>query len=381
MRAPLPLRRLLLLLPLALLAGAVARAEDQAVEKANAIVTFRRGDTFAGEVSVMGGRGLTIAPTGANRQRSFRLADLLAIEHVPESATLEHPWTFKEAGKHEKIYFEGQYPLLNFLTTVRLVDGTTVQGHVISCVLELHGETVDEKLFFKRQIKGQLGQGLEAVDYVTSVRFPDHQPANAKRLSGTLTGAGKLLGASALDVERRNAITGAVRGDKFDFGNLLPGRYDVCLFTDRVALIGVSDAAPTALRGEPLAATDRAALDKVFPLADDFFKDRWIVALGGHRGFAKTLVYSRRADYYDADKFTPGGWLWHLEFWGWHYAEPDEWKVDGRYLQIRHRQVGGETVRKLYRVPALGAVEPGALLTLKGTDDERQDWQFIRNLD
>ena len=70
MRAPLPLRRLLLLLPLALLAGAVARAEDQAVEKTNAIVTFRRGDTFAGEVSVMGGRGLTIAPTGATAPRA-----------------------------------------------------------------------------------------------------------------------------------------------------------------------------------------------------------------------------------------------------------------------------------------------------------------------
>lgn len=364
-----------LALGLSLLPG---RAEEEAA----AVVVFSDAAAASGTLRLYGSRPLTIAPTGSDYQRQVRLADVAAIAHRPETATLERPWTFKENGLNEKLYFEGEYPLLNFRTTIDLVDGSRLEGHLLAAVFELRDpDGGKRKVFLQRQLKGRKGQQLADLVYPVAIRFPEHQPAAARGLSGRLEGAGKLFSATAVDLEREQVVFARVAGTGFDFGPLLPGRYDLCLATDTSVLLGLGDAAPAAAAGPPLQDGDLAAARKVFPLADDFFRDRWLLTLAGNRSFAKAVVYSRRADYYEADKFTPGGWLWHLEVWRWHFAEP-EWKLDKRQLLIRHRQVGGEAVRRLYLVPSLAGIEPGRELLLRRNGDEvPHDWQALRNLD
>lgn len=355
------------------LAGPVLRAALPAV------VTTSDGEVLAGQLRIIGPRPLTIVPFGEKRQRTILLSDVVSIEHQAEKETLERPWTFKESGRPEKVYFEGKYPLINFQTRILLVNGSTVVGHVISAVMELKTADGKRKLFLKRQIKGTKEQRLADLDYPTSIRFTDARASGSGPISGSLKGAGRLLLVTALDNEREQILTAKVTGERFDFGNVLPGSYDLCMFTDRYVLVGHSDAVPQTFKGAPLQDDDRVAINKKFPLADDFFTERWILSLCGHRGFAKALVYKRREKYYESEKWTPGGFLWHLEVWRWHFVEPD-WKIDRRYILIRHKQKGAEKNRKLIHCKRLDAVIPGHIVHIDIDTLKDENQHFIRDL-
>ena len=344
------------------------------------MVTFSDYSVIAGDVRVIGSRPLTLVPDGEDRQRMFQLADIVTIEHVVEKASMERPWTFKEAGKPEKIYLEGEYPLINFKTRLTLINGSVISGHVISVVLAFKSDAGQQKLFLQRQIKGTKEEKLSDVVYVTSIRMTANAVTEGKSISGLVEGFGNVVSVTALDNERGLVLFAKVTPDnRFDFGTVLPGSYDLCILTDTHALTGHSDSVPSDKIGEPLQDGDLAAINKKFPLADDFFKDRWILRLRGNRTFAKALIYKRRADYYEAERWTPGGFLWHLEVWSWHLADPD-WKVDRRYILIRHKQKGGEQNRKLMVGKMLDSVKTGSVLQIQAGEGKDEAWQFIRDL-
>lgn len=359
-------------------AASFARA---AGEPSPVVVTFSDGSAAAGEARVIGPRPLTLVPLGENRQRMFQLCDLVTLEQEVEKASMERPWTFKEAGKPEKVYLEGEYPLINFRTRLTLVNGTVVTGHVISAALAFTSDAGQQKLFLQRQIKGAKGEKLPDVAYVSSVRMTASAIADGKPISGSVEGFGSVESVTALDNGRGHVLFAkTTRDNRFDFGTVLPGSYDLCVLTDTHVLCGHSDAAPREAAGDPLQEGDLAAINIKFPLADDFFNDRWILRLRGNRAFAKALVYKRRADYYEAERWTPGGFLWHLEVWTWHLADPD-WKIDRRHILVRHKQKGGERNRKLMTGKPLDAVTPGSALRIRADEGENAAWHFIRDLD
>ena len=114
-------------------------------------------------------------------------------------------------------------------------------------------------------------------------------------------------------------------------------------------------------------------------LTDDFFKERFALRLGGNRDYAKTLVYKRRAEFYDSTAIVPGGFIWHLEVMCWHLPE-SEWQLDKRHVLIRCKQKGSEKIRKLFVIPALSAVKPGAELKIS-PETVGENREFIRDLD
>lgn len=347
---------------------------------APAQVTLSDGTLLSGELRVIGARPLTLVPIGEDRQRLFLLSDMVSIEQEIEKAGMERPWVFKESGKAEKVYSDGEYPLLNFQTRITLVNGNVVTGHVISVVLTLKTDEGQRKLFLQRQIKGTLEQKIADVSYVRSVRLTSGAIEGGGVLCGSVEGFGRVESVTALDNGREQILFAKVTKDnRFDFGTVLPGRYDLCVLTDTHALTGHSDVTPTEKTGAALQEGDLAAINAKFPLADDFFNDRWILQLRGHRGFAKTLIYKRRSDYYEAERWTPGGFLWHLEIWSWHFADPD-WKVDRRNILIRHKQKGGEQNRKLMTGASLGAVAPGQTLRIQAKGGNENEWHVIRDL-
>jgi hypothetical protein len=356
------------------------RAAAGAEAPVDAVVALSDGATLAGSLAVIGSRPLTLVPFGEDRQRMILLRDILSIEHEPESANMERPWVFKESGKAEKVYLDGRYPLLNFRTRVNLVSGGSVSGHVVSAALELKSEAGKKKLFLQRQIKGTTEQSLADVVYVAQIRMTAAAPGGGP-VAGRVEGFGRVESVTALDNERGTILFARVaRDNRFDFGAVLPGSYDLCVLTDSHVLTGHSDAGPRESLGAPLQPGDLDAINKKFPLADEFFSDRWILRLRGSRGFAKALVYLRRDKYYESERWTPGGFLWHLEVWSWHLADPD-WKLDRHHLLIRHKQQGGEQRRKLMTGPLLDAVRPGSELLIKPNDATHADWTFIRDLD
>ena len=258
-----------------------------------------------------------------------------------------------------------------------------VTGHVISAAFQMKSDEGKRKLFLKRQIKGEKSEKMADLVYLEQLRFPDARTEQGGKIAGRIAGWGTVQEVSALDIRREQVLFATVRPDgSFDFGTLLPGAYDLCVLTDSHVLCGLSDASPQS-PGDPLTPEDLPAINTRFPLADDFFNDRWILRLAGSRNYAKALVYKRRSDYYEAARWTPGGFLWHLEIWSWHLAET-EWKLDKRFILIRHKQKGGEKNRTLILVPALNGVSAGTVLppiTRPASGESHETWSALRDLD
>lgn len=340
-------------------------AVDREPERVEAIVTMNDGSVISGILTIIGSNPLTITPLKESRQKQFRLEDVVSIDNKVETSEMKRPWVYMESGSTEKFYYdEKEYPFLNFITKITLVDGSTVTGHMISAAFYLKDNSGKHKLFLQRQIKGGKGQLFNELVYPASFQFTVNKAKDALPIKGSVQGLGKLEKVSAFDVERENVLAAKISdGCKFDFGNLLPGTYDVFILTDTYVLGGLSGKIPSGTRGGPLQDSDLEGIRKVFPLTDDFFKDRWVLTLEGSRDYAKTLSYKRRADFYDSAAEVHGGYLWHLEMMIWHLPE-NEWQLDNRFVLIRCKQQGSEKVRKFYVVPSLGAVKPGSELKL-----------------
>ena len=294
-----------------------------------------------------------------SKDRKVPLEDIVSIAQKIEKASMERPWMYKESGKTDKIYFEGEYPLLNLETEILLVNGEVLRGHIISLPLRFKGKG-PSKIFLQRQIKGEVGQSIDDLEYVASITF-ERQALEAKDIDGTVDGFGKLQQVCAVDRERHFVLTAKIKGNSFKFTRVLPGKYDVFAMTKDAVLAGFNgkDEIPEALQ-------------RNITLADDFFKERFLLKLDGTR----TLVYKRRgADFYKAAKHVGNGFIWHLEIWNWHRAG-DEWKLDTRDLPLRVKQKD-TNIRKLYGAKALEAIEPGANIRL----GKEQEYEFIRSLE
>lgn len=335
-----------------------------AANSSDALITFSDGTTASGRLTVMGSRPLTInlQKDKRSRDRKIELSDIVLLTQKLEKASMERPWMFKESGKTDKVYFEGEYPLLHFETEILLVSGEVVRGHIISIPFRFKGSG-PSKLFLNRQIKGKNGQKIADLKYISKIAFPRKADSSAKGISGSVSGFGTLQEAAAVDRRRHVVMNAEIKGNRFVFPNLLPGEYDLFLLTENAVLAGFSgtDQFPDLLKTN-------------FRLADDFFPQRHLLLLDGTR----TLVYKRRSEFYAAKKHVDGGFLWHLEIWNWHTAG-NEWKLDSRDMPLRRMQKGGEKNRSLSCMKKLNSVIPGAsseLVISKETEHE-----LIRILD
>ena len=339
-------------------------------------VELSDGRVISGKLSRMGVRPLTITPAGAKHQQKILLSDIISLSQIVREQSMNRPWLYKEAGKVEKMYLEGTYPFINLTTEVVLTNGKVVRGDIVSVAFKFTGKGL-RKIFLTRQIKGKVGEKMSDMVYPVRIKFANRKTA-VKPITITLTNAGNIQSATALDNEREVVRFGKINGSKIIFDDLLAADYDIYILTDANVLGGLSDSAPKALRGETLPADALTELKKLFPLANDFFNDRWILALNGNKKFCKTLVYKRRADFYRSNKHTPGGWIWHLDIWSWHLAE--KWKIDRRYIMVRHKQKGGEKIRSLFLVKSLGGVKPGTELNIDFNKDKKDGVKFITKL-
>ena len=165
-----------------------------------AVILYSDGSSRSGELSIMGNRPLILRLPDSKIQRKFQLADLVSITQSVESATMNRPWLYTEAGKVDKTYLEGSYPFINFATEVELVSGEKLKGHLISLAFRLRGGQGNGKLFLTRQIKGKVGETLEEKVYPVTIRFPKAEKSPAKPVTGKLSGYGKLQAATLLDV-------------------------------------------------------------------------------------------------------------------------------------------------------------------------------------
>lgn len=307
-------------------------------------VEMSGGDVLDGEIAMTGSRPLVINtdPDQRTVNRRVQFDDLLMISQIVEQRSVEKPWLYTESGKKDKTFLPGEYCFLNFKTELSLVTGEILRGHIISMPLRFRTPDGSGKLFLGRQVKGKVATKAVEPEYISRITFLNHKPVGSGKISGTVKGCAELQECWAIDRKRGIMVSGKTQNDSYTFTNLLPGDYDIFLLTETEVMagfIGTTDIPPQ--------------LAKVFPLADDFFRERWILALDDKR----SLVYKRRADFYQANRHVKGGFIWHLEVWNWHCAD-DDWKLDRRNLVLRHKQTAAESNRRLLLVEKLCKVKP-----------------------
>ena len=170
----------------------------------SAVILYSDGSSRSGELSIMGNRPLILRLPDSKIQQKFQLADLVSITQSVESATMNRPWLYTEAGKVDKTYLDGSYPFINFATEVELVSGKKLKGHLISLAFRLRGEDGSGKIFLTRQIKGKVGETLEEKVYPVTIRFLDpplHEfVPSAREARQELA---KALGIKLTDIARR----------------------------------------------------------------------------------------------------------------------------------------------------------------------------------
>jgi hypothetical protein len=109
------------------------------------------------------------------KAKSYREVPLTAIRRIDckvEKEWLEKEWRFKESANDEKVYTGRSYPAREYLHTITLRDGRTIQGPLAAIVYlqdEAGGEPV-RYLLHKRD-KGPVGTSLASLCYVRSIRL------------------------------------------------------------------------------------------------------------------------------------------------------------------------------------------------------------------
>ena len=306
--------------------------------EAKAKIVFSDGHEETGILSIIGSRPLVVHPLGTKRQRKIKIEDIVSIQQHVEKASMEKPWAFKESGKAEKVYFDGEYAVINFWTEVLLISGERIKSHVISAAYRFKSDAGKSKIFLKRQIKGKLNVPMLEIIYPELIVFPEHITTDVPNISGNFVGE-KLEKVCAMDLEREFVVHAKVEGQSFEFEDLLPGQYDLCIQTDQSVLLGMSAVVPKDKEGgKPLdLPKDLETIQKNTMMADDFFPIRHVFRIVGTKKYAKSVVFKKRVKYFASERHTPGGFLWHLELWSWH-TPGIEWKVDKRFIMVRHKQ-------------------------------------------
>lgn len=303
--------------------------------------------------------------------------EILSIVFSTKSASLERPWRFKNAGSDEKEYLEGQYPLIELKSEAKLKSGQILKGHLMSAPVYLRVQNREvptdydnKKYFLKYQYKGEVGQAVKDVAYVTAIRFDGAQAQGAREkggIAGTAAlgekGFGKLEQVAAFGLKRARAYYGKVNAAKgsFEIADLPEDVYDVAILTDSGIFIGLSDPPPPtgeAPEKRPLEKGDREAIAKKVAKFRDFFDTQEVLAVKGDRDAARVLVYQyRKAPMHDQKKDQE---LHRLDLWNWHLRQT-EWVADtsGRANLFRYSEIKDGPKRAVKFAAKLAGVAVG----------------------
>ena len=141
-------------------------------------VVFSDGKKRAGLLWLTPGKRLKIFDRAQQEYREFSLKEVVAIKVDPEQEVVERVWRWKENASDEKVFTGEAYPWRLCVTTLTVRDAQGKQSAVtgdLSGELYLEekpGEKPMQVLLYRRQ-KGDVGEGLSQLVYVTAVNFEE----------------------------------------------------------------------------------------------------------------------------------------------------------------------------------------------------------------
>ena len=141
-----------------------------------AAVVFSDGSERSGQVWLTPGKRLSIFERAQEKYREFALADVARIDVDPEEESMERVWRWKEHASDEKVYTGETYPWRKYVTTLALRDREGKPQNVVgdmtaALYLQEDPEKKPVRLVIHRREKGEVGQTLQDLVYVTAVIF------------------------------------------------------------------------------------------------------------------------------------------------------------------------------------------------------------------
>jgi hypothetical protein len=135
---------------------------------------------------------LRIFDARTERQRDVPLQAVRRVDCTVQREWLEPEWRFKENANDEKILTGRFYPAREYLHTITLSDGRTLEGPLSALVYvapEDGGEP--EKYLLHKRDKGPVGTTLASLVYVRSIRLGEEALREAKARSARRPGKTK----------------------------------------------------------------------------------------------------------------------------------------------------------------------------------------------
>ncbi len=279
------------------------------------------------EGTLQAGPNGTVRLHDGARVREWPLEGVSRVVFRPEKERLERAWRFVEAGQTRKEEWGDPFPVAELTADVWLADGGRVSGHLLSTVVYLQTAEGTEKIVVKHKLRGQPGEGMDALAYPAELVFGAADAGVGGRAATVRLEGNPPCELAAVSRETMNTAAVAPAADDGWRVALEGGDAVVALRAEeriRVGWRGACDAAVTARIAQGL--TD----------LKDFFDGRELLACAIDPADATVchtlLLLHRKGATTLASKASQP---WRLEVWRWRLGEGDDISAARRAVLFR----------------------------------------------
>lgn len=136
-------------------------------------ITLSDGTSITGQIATTVGKPLRLWDDQAAEYRDTPMRLVKSIKAQVLWETDEPEWRFKESGSDIKINTGKTYPARETSYNIELADGKTIKGGIVA-PLYTRSDAGDEKTYIlHKRDKGEVGQTLKQLVYVSEVEFDD----------------------------------------------------------------------------------------------------------------------------------------------------------------------------------------------------------------
>jgi hypothetical protein len=156
------------------------------VERDDAVpgyIELSDGSIHPGQIYLTRDKRLKISDEELQRQREIPLSAVKQIDCTVKKEWLEKEWKFKALAQDEKMFTGRSYPTREYVHTITLNDGRTISGS-LSAIVYIQPrddytpssetstpEAKAEQFILNKRNKGEIGQDLQSLVYVKSIKL------------------------------------------------------------------------------------------------------------------------------------------------------------------------------------------------------------------
>lgn len=138
-----------------------------------ATITLSDGTTLAGNCWTTVGKPLRVWDEEKKQYVDLALEQIASMEAEVLWERDEPEWRFKTSGSDEKVHTGRSYPARETQYRITLTNGDKITGGVVAPIYLKQGDEPAKAFVLHKRAKGEVGQRLDQLVYVRSIRIGD----------------------------------------------------------------------------------------------------------------------------------------------------------------------------------------------------------------